>query len=258
MSEKFSLNQVKNNIEAVNARILKATELSGRNFSDITLLAATKTVDADTINFAIHNGIKCIGENRVQELLEKYDGIDRANTDIHFIGHLQTNKVKYIVDKVSMIHSVDSIKLAAEIDKQAYKNSKRMDVLVEVNVGNEVTKGGVSPEECVDFIESISHFENIRICGLMTIPPKVKYERNITYIANNEQNIISNEQFEKKIYKNRTFFKKIMELFLDITAKKIDNIYIHELSMGMSDDFEQAVLEGATIVRVGRTLFGSR
>ncbi len=258
MNGKFSLDVIKQNIDTVKNNIVCASELAGRNPSEITLLAATKTVDPDTINFAIHNGITCIGENRVQELVEKYDRIDRNNTDIHFIGHLQTNKVKYIADKVSMIHSVDSVKLAAEIDKQAYKHGKRMDVLVEVNVGNEISKGGVSVEECISFVEDISRMENIRICGLMTIPPRIDCEQNIDNYSYSEQLITEDEQIEKKIYKNRPFFKKIMKLFLDISAKKIDNIYMRELSMGMSDDYEEAIHEGATIVRVGRTLFGSR
>jgi pyridoxal phosphate enzyme (YggS family) len=176
MTDKYTLEQVKQNIEIVRSNINKACFESNRSPDDVTLLAATKTVCPEIINFAICNGINCIGENRVQELLEKYDSIDRANTDIHFIGHLQTNKVKYIADKVSMIHSVDSEKLAAEIDRQSYKHGKRMDVLVEVNVGNELSKGGVSPEECLDFVERISHMENIRICGLMTIPPKIDFE----------------------------------------------------------------------------------
>ncbi len=255
---KNSFDEIKHNINTVKSNIASACELAGRSQSEVTLLAATKTVHPDIINFAIQNGITCIGENRVQELLAKYDYIDRNNTDIHFIGQLQTNKVKYIVDKVSMIHSVDSVKLATEIDKQAYKHGKRMDILVEVNVGNEISKGGVSAEECLSFIESISRLENIRICGLMTIPPRIDNVYNDDEIYDSERKITTNEQIAKKIYKNSPFFEKIMKLFLDISAKKIDNIYMRELSMGMSDDYEEAVVKGSTIVRVGRTLFGSR
>jgi len=255
---KNSFDEIKHNIDTVKSNIASACELAGRSQSEVTLLAATKTVHPDTINFAIQNGITCIGENRVQELLAKYDYIDRNNTDIHFIGQLQTNKVKYIVDKVSMIHSVDSVKLASEIDKQAYKHGKRMDILVEVNVGNEISKGGVSAEECLSFVESISRLENIRICGLMTIPPRIDDVYNDDNTLVSERKITTNEQIAKKIYKNSPFFEKIMKLFLDISAKKIDNIYMRELSMGMSDDYEEAVVNGSTIVRVGRTLFGSR
>lgn len=258
MADKYTLEQVKLNIETVRSNIRNACMESGRNSEDVTLLAATKTVSPDVINYAISNGIGCIGENRVQELLEKYDSIDRANTDIHFIGHLQTNKVKYIADKVSMIHSVDSEKLACEIDRQSYKHGKRMDVLVEVNVGNEASKGGVSPEECLEFVEHISHMENIRICGLMSIPPKIETEQNSDNILSIERNMTMDEQNAKKIYKNRCFFEKMMKLFLDIMGENIDNINMNVLSMGMSDDYEEAIRNGATIVRVGRTLFGSR
>ena len=188
---KNSFDEIKHNIDTVKSNIASACELAGRSQSEVTLLAATKTVHPDTINFAIQNGITCIGENRVQELLAKYDYIDRNNTDIHFIGQLQTNKVKYIVDKVSMIHSVDSVKLASEIDKQAYKHGKRMDILVEVNVGNEISKGGVSAEECLSFVESISRLENIRICGLMTIPPR------IDDVYNDDNTLVSDKASDK-------------------------------------------------------------
>ena len=251
MDGKFSKEVVLANISDTKKRIDEAAKLGGRAGEDVTLLAATKTVDAETINFAIENGINCIGENRVQELLEKYDSINKANVDIHFIGQLQTNKVKYIVDKVSMIHSVDSVKLAKEIDKQCAKIDKVMDVLVEINIGDEASKGGISSDELENFLKEISCFNHVRVVGLMCIPPKC-------------ENVIFENEFEektestKKSYKNQTFFKKIMKLFLDISQKKLDNIYMQQLSMGMSDDFEQAVTEGSTIVRIGRGLFGRR
>ncbi len=251
MEGKFSKEVVLENIISAKKKIDEAARLSGRNGGDVTLLAATKTVDAETINFAIENGITCIGENRVQELLEKYDAINKDNVDIHFIGRLQTNKVKYIVDKVSLIHSVDSIRLAAEINKQCAKIRKVMDVLVEINIGDEESKGGISPEELEGFLIEASDFKNVRVVGLMCIPPKCE---NDNFDACDSQ--ISENT--KKSYKNQAFFKKIMKLFLDISAKKLDNIYMQVLSMGMSDDFEQAVAEGATIVRIGRGLFGSR
>ncbi|MBQ7399531.1 MAG: YggS family pyridoxal phosphate-dependent enzyme [Clostridia bacterium] len=251
MEGKYSKEVVLGNIISAKEKIEEAARLSGRSGKDVTLLAATKTVDADTINFAIENGITCIGENRVQELLEKYDAINKENVDIHFIGRLQTNKVKYIADKVSMIHSVDTVKLAAEINKQCAKIGKVMNVLVEVNIGEEESKGGISPDELENFLVEISGFENIKVVGLMCIPPVCK---NDDFVADNDE---KNES-TKKSYKNQAFFKKIMKLFLDISAKKIDNIYMQVLSMGMSDDFEQAVADGSTIVRIGRGLFGSR
>lgn len=251
MEGKFSKEIVLENIVSVKKKIDEAALIGGRNGKDVTLLAATKTVDAETINFAIDNGINCIGENRVQELLEKYDAINKENVDIHFIGRLQTNKVKYIADKVSMIHSVDSVKLAAEINKQCAKIGKIMNVLVEVNIGEEESKGGISPDELENFLVEISVFKNIKIVGLMCIPPKCEIGD-----FNNEN--CENGENTKKSYKNQAFFKKIMKLFLDISGKKLDNIYMQVLSMGMSDDYEQAVIEGSTIVRIGRGLFGSR
>ncbi|MBE6681214.1 MAG: YggS family pyridoxal phosphate-dependent enzyme [Ruminococcaceae bacterium] len=258
MEGKFSKETVLEKIVEVKQKIRNAAELSGRNFNDVTILAATKTVDADTINFAIENGISCIGENRVQELIEKYDSINKENVAVHFIGRLQTNKVKYICDKVSMIHSVDSVKLAREIDKQCAKIDKVMDVLVEVNIAGEESKGGIEPENLEEFLVEISRFSNIRVVGLMCIPPVCRNDAAINenggFTSKSEENISST----KKSYKNNEFFEKIMKLFLDISQKKLDNIYMQELSMGMSDDFEQAVLQGSTIVRIGRGLFGSR
>jgi len=251
---KFSHEEVLERINEAKNKIKIAAEKSGRSADSVTLLAATKTVDPDTINFAIDNGITCIGENRVQELLEKYDAINKENVDIHFIGTLQTNKVKYIADKVSMIHSVDSVKLAKEIDKQCGKIGKVMNVLVEINIGAEESKGGIMPDEAEDFLREISVLKNIKVCGLMTIPPKCE-----TDILMSEQHENCEKTACSKIsYKNRDFFKKIMKLFLDISQKKLDNIYMQYLSMGMSDDYEQAVEEGSTIVRIGRGLFGSR
>lgn len=250
MGEKLSREVVLENIKDAQQKIEAAAKQSGRSVDDVVLLAATKTVDADTINFAIHNGVKCIGENRVQELLEKYDAIDKENVDIHFIGRLQTNKVKYIADKVSLIHSVDSVKLAKEIDKQCAKIGKVMDVLVEVNIGEEESKGGIMCQDVEGFLREISAFKNIRVVGLMCIPPII--------LEDFEDEKAKNDPSTKKSYKNNDFFKKIMKLFLDISKKKLDNIYMHKLSMGMSDDFEEAVREGSNIVRIGRGLFGSR
>lgn len=258
MPEKFSHEIVKQNIDSVVLRINAAAINSERNPDSVKLLAATKTVCPETINFAIQNGVKYIGENRVQELLEKYSLLDLNNAELHFIGHLQTNKVKYIIDKVKMIHSVDSLKLAAEIDKQAYKHGICMPVLAEINIASEETKSGINPEQTEQFMYDLSKFENLKVSGLMSVPPKIDL---LQICDNSDENVLENNEFYKnckKIYKNRSFFQKIMKLFLDISAKKIDNIYMQELSIGMSDDFEQAIMEGSTIVRIGRTLFGSR
>ena len=235
MDGKFSHETVRENIRQIKENIKKAALEAGRNPDDVLLLAATKTVDADTINFAVDNGITCIGENRVQELCDKYDAINKDKVDIHFIGTLQTNKVKYIADKVSMIHSVDSVKLAKEIDKQCKKIGKVMNVLVEINIGKEESKGGIMPEDCEEFLKEISVFENIRVCGLMTIPP----------ICDNDA------ELDK-------YFSKMHRLFIDIKAKKLDNVNMNILSMGMSSDYECAILNGSTLVRVGTALFGHR
>lgn len=258
MEGKYSLDVVLQNINDVKKRVEDAAVRSGRDPSEVTLLAATKTVDAQTINFALENGINTIGENRVQELLQKYDDINKDGVDIHFIGRLQTNKVKYIADKVSTIHSVDSVKLAKEIDRQCAKIGKIMNVLVEVNIGEEESKGGIRLDELESFLGEISAFKNIKVIGLMCIPPRIEFVN-----FNDKNSAFDNKNFEnventKKSYKNEAFFKKIMKLFLDISQKKLDNIYMQVLSMGMSDDFEQAIEEGSTIVRIGRGLFGER
>ncbi|PKM63400.1 MAG: YggS family pyridoxal phosphate-dependent enzyme [Firmicutes bacterium HGW-Firmicutes-21] len=221
----YDKRMLKENIERITA------EINGR----ATLLAATKTVPPKIINFAADCGIRVIGENRVNELLDKYDRIDRERIDIHFIGHLQTNKVKYIIDKVSLIHSLDSIKLAEEIDRRAYRADKLMDVLIEVNLANEVTKSGIPFEEIDIFVDKIRHFDNIRLCGLMAIPPKCE---------NSQENSL--------------FFNKISKKFIDIFHKKVDNSNIGILSIGMSDDYMAAVESGSTLVRIGSAIFGNR
>ena len=233
MSEKL-LTDTAINVRETFEKISEAAKRSGRNPSEIRLMAVTKTVDPEKINEAIGEGCDLLGENRVQELLEKYERYDKS-AEIHFIGRLQTNKVKYIVDKVSMIESVDSIKLAEEIEKRCAKIDKIMDVLLEVNIASEESKGGFSPEEVVEISEKISAFPHLRLRGLMTIG-----------------------RFDAEIEETKQYFEKMRHLLVDIKAKNIDNIYINILSMGMSADYELAVSEGATIVRVGRGLFGAR
>ncbi|MBE6686148.1 MAG: YggS family pyridoxal phosphate-dependent enzyme [Ruminococcaceae bacterium] len=222
------------NIASIRQRMERAGE-KGKG-QDVTLLCATKTVPADVINYVIReHGITDIGENRVQELLEKYDELELEGVNLHFIGSLQTNKVKYIIDKVCMIHSLDSLRLAREIDRQAKKIGKVMDVLVEVNIGEEENKGGIMPSELETFLDEISAFDSIRVRGLMTIAPNC--ERNEDY------------------YK---YFEKTYQFFIDILPKKIHNIYSPILSMGMSDSFETAIGCGSNLIRLGTVIFGQR
>ncbi len=213
--------------------ILRIREEIGER--EVTLLAATKMNSAELINYAIECGITHIGENRVQELLEKYDDINKENVEIHFIGALQTNKVKYIVDKVSMIQSVDRISLAKEIDRRCKAIGKVMDVLVEVNIGEEEAKSGISPDELENALKEISQFDNISVKGLMFIPPIFKNIDEQTYYLN-----------------------KIKDLYIDIRAKNIDNIYINVLSFGMSNDYIPAMDYGSNMIRIGSGIFGAR
>ena len=231
--EKLSAKEFDQNYESVMEKFNLALQSVGKTREDVTLLAATKTVDVDTINYAISKGITHIGENKVQELLSKHDYLNVVTE--HFIGHLQTNKVKDVIDKVSLVQSVDSIKLAREISKQAKKRDIVMDILLEVNIGKEESKWGFLPEETLNAVMEISTFDNLRICGLMTIPP-----------------ICENEQTQIK------FFREMYNLYVDIREKNIDNTNISILSMGMSDDFDLAIREGANLVRVGTALFGKR
>jgi len=231
--EKLLSDNFDKNYGEIKEKIKEAAEKSGRRFEDITILAATKTVDYNLINYAIESGISYIGENRVQEFLSKKDFISPCHR--HFIGHLQTNKVKDIVPFVEMIHSVDSYHLAKEISKISQKENKTTDILLEVNIGNEESKSGFSSEEIVEEAKNISKLPNICIRGLMTIPPKCE------------------ESSE-----NQQYFLKMSKLFIDIRDKKMDNSIMDTLSMGMSDDYYDAVLCGATTVRIGTALFGKR
>ena len=239
MTEKYSdprFAQVEENFKIISERVAEAAVRSGRRPEDVTLLAATKTVPAEVINHAIRCGLRCIGENRVQEFMEKYERLDlNAGVTAHIIGRLQTNKVKYIADKVDCIQSVDSVKLAAEISRQAEKHGRRMPVLVEVNIGGEESKGGIQPAVLEDFLSEIALYPGIQVDGLMTIPP----------ICENIKEL-------------RNYFSRMQQYFIDIQAKKLDNVSMNCLSMGMSSDYEEAILCGATMVRVGSSLFGAR
>ncbi len=222
------------NFEDINRRIALASKQVGKSPCDIIMLAATKTVPVEVINHAIKSGVKYIGENRVQEFLSKKDEL-LPDAHRHFIGHLQTNKVKDIVGEVEMIESVHSVKLAAEINRLCEKLNKTMDILLEVNIGNEESKSGFSPEELEEKIVEISKMPFIKVKGLMTIPP----------ICDNNE-------------KSMQYFEKMSKLFIDIRAKIKDNIDMVYLSMGMSGDFEDAIKCGANIVRIGTSLFGQR
>ncbi len=233
------------NVKRIKSEIEEAARFAGRSVQDVKIVPATKTVSAERINLLLDCGIDTIGENRVQELMEKYDDLDKR-FHIHFIGKLQTNKVKYIIDKVEMIQSVDSLKLCAEISKRAIAHGKVMDVLLEVNIGHEESKSGVMPDELLKFAKEAAKFEGIRIVGLMVIPPMISSGN------------LSESDDSQKVYNCEAYFKKVKELSLDILNKNIDNVIMRELSMGMSSDFCEAVKCGATIVRPGRAIFGER
>lgn len=212
-----------------------ASEKSGRKLSDITLLAATKTVPLPVIRHAIDNGITCVGENRVQELLDKERGIPRDKCDVQFIGRLQTNKVKFLPGVVSTIQSVDSIHLAREISRQCVMRDLSLNILVEVNIGLEKSKGGVLPENLFEFIDEVREFPGIFVQGLMAIPPA---EASKAELSN--------------------YFLTMRKYYVDIEGKRMDNVSMEFLSMGMSSDFSLAVECGSNMVRIGTALFGAR
>ena len=229
----MSFEYIDRNVAGVVERIEKAKLAAGRANDNVMLLAAVKYAEPAEIEYLYHHaGITHVGENRVQQLLAHREAINCEGLDFHFIGTLQTNKVKYIIDKVSMIHSLDSLKLAAEIDKQAKKHGIVMDVLVEINSGAEESKSGVLPEELEAFCDAIEAFENINHRGFMTMAPKCEKK----------------EEYLK-------YFQQTYRQVLDIWTKKRHNISKPIISMGMSDSFEEAIMCGSDIVRVGRGLF---
>ncbi len=226
------LSYMDKNVADIRARMHAAAERSGRDH-DATLVAAIKYTDVEHVNY-LHRtlGVHDVGENRVQQLLERWDALDREGLRVHFIGTLQSNKVKYIIDKVCMIHSLDSLTLAKEIEKQAAKHGIVMDVLAEVNSGMEENKSGIAPDEVADFCVALSQFPHVKLRGFMTMAPKCE---------------------KKEDY--RKYFQETSQLCLDIWQKTLHNIDRPILSMGMSESFEVAIEEGADIVRVGRALF---
>ena len=222
------------NFKEVEERIQAACDRVGRKREEVTLIAVSKTKPVEMLQEAYDFGTRVFGENKVQEITDKYDALPK---DIHWhmIGHLQRNKIKYIIDKVELIHSVDSVRLAEAIDKEASKKGIIAKILIEVNVAKEDSKFGLMEEDVFSFVEEVAKFPYIQICGLMTIAP---------FVENPEE--------------NRIYFQRLRKLSVDIKAKKVNNVTMSILSMGMTNDYEIAIEEGATMVRVGTGLFGAR
>ena len=223
---------LKDQLQEVEKRIQAACDRAGRKREEVTLIAVSKTKPVETLQEAYDLGVRIFGENKVQELTAKYEALPK---DIHWhmIGHLQTNKVKYIIDKAELIHSVDSLKLAETIEKEAAKHDLIADILVEVN--EEESKFGMKMEEVIPFVEKVSAFPHVRVRGLMTIAP---------FVEDPEE--------------NRSIFADLHKLYIDIKKKNHDNDTVSVLSMGMTNDYEVAIEEGATMVRVGTGIFGAR
>ena len=221
-----NLNIIKDNIE-------KSCIKANRKIDEIQIVGVTKTIDIERINILKNLGINNFGENKAQELLEKYDKIN--NVSWHFIENLQTNKVKYIIDKVELIHSVNSIKLLEEINKRAFYINKTIPILLEINIAKEISKCGLLEENLPNILENIHEFKNIQLNGLMCVAP-----------------------FVEKPEQNRKYFRKMRNLFVDIQGKNKDNINMKYLSMGMTNDYNIAIEEGSNIVRIGTGIFGER
>lgn len=237
MTEKLSADRISfvtDNYFRISEKIENARIKAGRS-DEVNFMAVTKTVPAEIVNHSVSLGVKLLGENRVQEFLDKHEQYS-GDYSVHFIGGLQTNKVKYIIDKVSMIHSVDSIKLAAEIDKRAAAAGRVMDILLEVNIGGEESKNGIPAEQLSELAAEAGEYRNLRIRGLMTIPP-----------------VDINGSSER-------YFEKMQRLYSDLrdSTRGKESFLMDTLSMGMSGDFEKAIYYGSTIVRIGSLLFGYR
>jgi pyridoxal phosphate enzyme (YggS family) len=223
------------NVAKILFDIEKAAIAAGRDPKEITLCAATKMNDAARVREAIAAGVRCCGENRVQELTQKLSDNAYEGADIHFIGHLQTNKVKQVVGKVSLIQSVDSLRLLEAIAKEAARQGIRQDILLEINIGDEESKSGLDRDEICQMLEKVAVTPSIRVRGLMAIPP----------ICQNPGD-------------NNKFFEEMCNLSVDIMRKKYDNVCMEILSMGMSDDYADAIAHGSTMIRVGTAIFGAR
>lgn len=225
---------IQKNILNIKENVKNTCAKIGRDPNEIKIIAVTKTVDVDKIKLAIKYGMNCIGENKVQEILEKYDKIDES-IEWHMIGHLQTNKVKYIIDKVHLIHSLDSIKLASEIEKRAERINKTINTLIQINVADEDSKFGIHPSEIDSFINKLLKFKYLKIKGLMTIAPYVENPEDV-----------------------RNYFKQMKSIFDNLKEKYEENIEMKYLSMGMTNDYLVAIEEGANIIRIGTGIFGER
>lgn len=225
---------IKENLDSINLKIEDIVSKQGRKLEDITLIAVSKTIEIDRINEAISLGATELGENKVQEIESKFGNLI-GSPNIHMIGHLQTNKVKYIIDKVKLIHSLDRMSLAEEIEKRAKNKNLTIDTLVQVNVAEEESKFGMKLEEVKDFLKELEKFENLRVKGLMTIAP-----------------------FDEDKEKVRYVFKELKNLFEDIKSQEFKNVEMKYLSMGMTNDYEVALEEGSNMVRIGTGIFGKR
>lgn len=228
------MDQAVNNVKAVQNHIAEICSRIGRNAEEICLVAVTKTIETERINEVVESGVIHLGENKVQEILDKYEKLPR-NVKWHLIGHLQSNKVKYIIDKVEMIHSVDSLSLAQEIDRRARNIDKTMDILIQINVAHEETKFGIELEEAEDFIRKLAGLDHIRVKGLMTMAP-----------------------FYEDLELTRPVFRTLKNKFDDLSKLDMPNVDMKILSMGMTNDYAIAIEEGSNLVRIGTGIFGKR
>jgi len=226
---------VKERLERINRRIADAAQDCGRNADDVRLVAVSKTMDAQQVARAIDAGAEILGENYIQEARDKFNALYDRPAKWHFIGHLQSNKAKYAVRMFDLIHSVDSLKLAGVLDKEARKRGKIQDILIQVNISREETKSGIDAAEAIALVRQVALLENIRVNGLMTMPP-----------------------FFDDPERARPFFRELARLRERIAAAGIPGVQMTELSMGMTGDFEAAIAEGATLVRIGTAIFGAR
>lgn len=230
MENNYSYDEIKENLRIIRSNISEAYDKYRNDGSKVDIMAVTKTVPAEVVNYVFDFGLDLLGENRVQEFQSKAESYD-SKAKVHFIGHLQTNKVKYIINSVEMIQSVDSIKLAQEINRLAVNNGKIMDILCEVNIGGEDSKSGIAPENLRELIEQTADLEGVRVRGLMTIPPPSESD---------------------------VFLGRMQELFHKISDYNISGVSMDVLSMGMTNDYARAVKYGSTLVRIGTGLFGAR
>ncbi len=226
---------IKENIDDILKKIDDTCKKTGRNSKDITVIAVSKTVDSKRAKEAFEAGLINLGENRVQELVKKYDELAETDINWHMIGHLQKNKVKYIIDKTVLIHSVESIELAEEINKRAIKNNLTSNVLIELNIGEEESKYGINEESVYEFVKNMEQFENIKVLGLMTVAPFCENPEDVRWV-----------------------FKKMKNINDKISTMNLRNTEMKYLSMGMTNDYEVAIEEGSNIIRIGTAIFGAR